>query len=99
MDDLELVGLVHETADRCKSNTHRLDKLEQQQETLNRLVTSVEVLATNQGHMQESLKNIQDDVDGMKEKPGKRWDSIVETIIKTVLAALVGFLIAQVGLG
>lgn len=31
-------------------------------------------------------------------KPGKRWDTIVEKVILAVVAAVVGFVLAQIGL-
>jgi hypothetical protein len=33
----------------------------------------------------------------LEEKPGKRWDGLVDKIILTVAAAIVGFLLAHFG--
>jgi hypothetical protein len=37
-------------------------------------------------------------VEELKEKPGKRWDRIVENVIWFFLAALLGFVVSKLGL-
>lgn len=51
------------------------------------------------------LKNIEDSLqklvgwqEGEKAKPGKRWETVVEKAILAVVAAVVGFILAQIGL-
>lgn len=83
---------------RCKSNTHRLDKVEERQDNLDSLVASVAVMAQEQEHIKDDVTEIKSDVKTLAEKPGKRWDSLVEKLIWAVVAAVVGFLLAQVGL-
>lgn len=46
----------------------------------------------------EALDKLDDDVDELKSKPGKRWDGIVEKIIGLVVAAVVGLLLGRLGL-
>jgi hypothetical protein len=38
-------------------------------------------------------------VSALEAKPAKRWDSFVEKVIWAVVAAVVGFLLAKIGLG
>lgn len=93
------VGVKYvELEQRCKSNTHRIDKLERRQDNLDKLITSVEVLATKQNDMETDIKEIKCDVKSLAEKPGKRWDGLVEKVIWALAAALIGFALAQVGL-
>lgn len=75
---------------RSKSNTHRINELQEHQTALDRLATSVEVLATKQETVEGDVKEIKEDVKGMTGKAGKRWDSLVDK----ALAALVGAFIA-----
>ena len=63
---------------RCKSNTHRIDELQEHQSALDRLVTSVEVLATKQETVEGDVKEIKEDVKTITGKAGKRWDSLVD---------------------
>ena len=83
--------------DRSKSNTLRLHRLEENTAVLNRLATAVEVMATKQDTMGESVERLETKVDTLESKPGKRWDGLVDKLILTVAAALIGFLLAQLG--
>lgn len=87
-----------ETEGRSKSNTHRIDKLEKQQGEFVELVSSVKVLAEREQNVENDVKEIKSDVKSLTSKPGKRWDSLVDKIIVTVAAAVVGFILAKFGM-
>lgn len=84
--------------DRSASNTHRLDELEKRQDNLDDLVTTVKVLAVREEAVESDVKEIKSDVKSLTEKPGKRWDSLVEKVLLTIAAAVVGFFLAKFGL-
>lgn len=84
--------------DRCKSNTKRLDKLEESTEAISRMATAVEVMATKQDTMNTSITKLTTDVETLKAEPGKRWKFVVEKLLYFVVAVLVGLLLAQIGL-
>lgn len=84
--------------DRSKSNTHRIEKMEKRQDNLEELIGTVKVLANRQETVESDVKEIKNDVKELNAKPGKRWDSLVEKLVLTLAAALVGFLLAQIGL-
>lgn len=88
---------IAELTQRSKSNTHRLDKLEQRQDALDKLVTSVEVLATRQETVEGDVKEIKEDVKGLAARPGKRWDSIVSTLLAALAGAFAAWLISGGG--
>lgn len=83
---------VAEVEQRSKSNTHRLDKIEERQDNLDRLVSSVAALANEQEHIKDDVTEIKTDVKSLTEKPAKRWDAVVGAII----TGIVGFIIAWV---
>jgi seryl-tRNA synthetase len=87
-----------EVEQRSKSNSHRLDEVEQRQDNLDKLVASVEVLATKQENVENDVKEIKADVKTLTDKPGKRWDNIVDKLVWAVLAAVVAFFLAKIGL-
>lgn len=94
-----------EVEHRTTNNTWRIDKLEQQTDALNSLAASVEVMANEQKHQTEAILDIKTNVaalggkvETLERKPGKRWESIVEKVIFTVVAAVVGFILAKIGL-
>lgn len=77
-----------EVDSRARSNTRRIDKLEQSTEALNRLATSVEVLATQQKQMSESVERLDGKVSDIEAKPAKRWDSLTATVINWIVIAI-----------
>lgn len=79
---------------RCKSNTHRINELTGHQVALDRLVTSVEVLATKQETVEGDVKEIKEDVKTITGKAGKRWDSIVDKLLAALVGAFVAWIIA-----
>lgn len=56
------------------------------------------VIATQVNAIHETYKAVDADVDKLREKPGKRWESVVGQIIGLVVTALVGLLLARMGL-
>ena len=56
------------------------------------------VIATQVNAIHETSKAVDADVDELKGKPAKRWESTVGQIIGLVVAALVGLLLARLGL-
>lgn len=84
---------------RCKSNSHRIDELEADNRALHQLATSVEVLATKQEAIEENVNEIKADVKSIKALPGSRWEAVVKGVITAILAGLIGFALAKLGLG
>ena len=96
--DLEHEKRLTEVESRSKSNTKRIDKLETQTEAINRLATSMAVMAEKQDETTTIVTALDGKVTALEEKPAKLWESIVEKIIWAVIAAVVGFLLAKIGL-
>lgn len=96
--DLEHEKRLADVENRAKSNTRRLDKLEEQTEAINNLATAVQVMATKQDGMAETLDRLDSTVETIKAKPGKRAEAIAEKIILAIVAALVGATLAHFGL-
>ena len=87
-----------EVEERAKSNSHRLDEVEKRQDDLDELVSTVKVLAVRQENVETDVKEIKSDVKSLTNKPAQRWDRMVEKVIWAVVAAVVGFMLAQIGL-
>lgn len=64
----EMAVKLAETEARSKSNTHRLDHLEKSTEAINRLATSVEVMAKEQKHQTEAIKEVKTDLSDLSGK-------------------------------
>lgn len=88
---------LQEVTDKAARNEGRIKKLEGEHEILQKLATSVAVMAEKLNTMNSNVQNLTNKVDKLEEKPGKRWDGLVDKIIMTVAAAIVGFLVAHFG--
>lgn len=95
----ELIAWAHDNEQRSKSNQHRIEQLEERQENLDKLVSSVAVIAEKQNRMEADVGDIKRDVKALTEKPGKRWDGVVDKIISILVAAIMGYALARIGLG
>jgi len=105
MTSEEMAVKVAEVDHRAKSNTRRIDKLEQQTDAIQSLATSVEVLVKEQSHQTEAMDRIEKNVEkldgkveALEKKPVKRWDAIVDKLVWALLAAVVTFLLSRIGL-
>lgn len=96
--DLEHERRLTEVEERSKSNSHRLDDVEKRQDNLDELVGTVKALAVREENVEIDVKEIKTDVKTLTNKSAKRWDSLVDKIILTIAAAIVGFILAKFGL-
>lgn len=96
--DLEHERRLAETEQRSKSNSHRIDKLEESTEAINRLATSMEVMSEKQGQMADTVERLDGKVTTLEARPGKRWDGIVDKIWLTAVGALVGYFLSHLGI-
>lgn len=102
---MEIEHRLTAVEERAKSNTRRIeesvkrqDNLEKRQDNLEKLASNVEVLALRELNVENDVKEIKSDVKMLTEKPAQRWDSMVDKVIWAVLAAVIGFVLAKIGL-
>lgn len=103
MNEQEMAVKLAEVDARSKSNTHRLDEMDEKVDTLNRLATAVEVMATEQRHQTETMAEIKTDVtalgtkvDAIEKKPGKRWDGMVDKFLSGLVGAAAALIFAGI---
>ena len=75
---------------------HRMKAAEEANHALNRLATAVEVMATKQEAMSESVKQLSGKVDTLESKPGRRWESLTDKLLYGVAGAVLAWLAAGV---
>ena len=97
MDD-GIQAKIVEIDQRSKSNTHRIDDLEEDNRALHTLATSVEVLATKQEAIESNVQEIKTDVKALKAVPGSKWEALVKATVTAIVGALVGFALAHAGI-
>ena len=95
--DLDHERRLTEVEERSKSNSHRLEDVERRQDNLDELVGTVKVLAVREETVENDVKEIKSDVKTLTNKPAQRWDGLVDKVILTLVAAVVGFILAKIG--
>lgn len=96
--DVEMEHRLTSVEKLAGSNRHRLDEVEHRMEENDKLVTAVCGLQKDMEHTKSDVGEIKKDVKELTGKSGKRWDAIVEKLVWAVLAAIVAFALAKVGL-
>lgn len=94
----DLAVKLQKTDDRSIRNEGRIKKLEEENGTLHSLATSVAVMAEQMKQMNKSVTTLTSEVEEIKEKPGKRWESLIMSVILGLAAALLGFVLGQIGM-
>lgn len=98
MEEAEISKWISAVEQRSKSNSHRLEALEKQTEALNTLATSVAVIAEKVEATGEKVDGLCTDVQEIKQRPAKRWESVVVQVISILVAAALGYVLARLGL-
>lgn len=80
--------------EQIKSIFKRLDEQKQMIESIHKLATSVELLASAQKSTEKKVDALTHEVEEIKYKPAKRWDLVITALISAVMA----FLLAEFGL-
>lgn len=91
MEDIQVIvaGITAE----MKSFDARLKNLESMHEAINNLTISVTRLTERQTATEKMLASVAENVEEIKGKPAKRWDSVINTIIGILVGAFIGYLI------
>lgn len=78
--------------ERCKSNSHRIDDLERRQDDLDKLTSTMSVMANEQDHIKADVVEIKTNVKKLADKPGQLWDKLVWLVV----SGAAGYLLAQI---
>lgn len=96
--EVEFARKLAEVDARAKSNTKRLDKVEALTEVVHELATTMKLMAEKQERTAKTVERLDKKLSAIEQEPAKRWKAVVEKIIMTVVAALVGFALAKLGI-
>lgn len=96
--DMEHEKRLTQVEEMAKANERRIENIEKRQNNLDELVGTVKALAVREENVESDVKEIKSDVKSLTGKSGKRWDNLVDKIIVTVAAAIIGFILARLGL-
>lgn len=98
MDNEEIARSIQANKDLSERNQARIVKLENEQKELRELTTAVNGMVIEQKNMRHDLSEMKTDVKEIKEKPGKKWDAVADKVLLLVVAAVVAWMLGQIGL-
>ena len=98
MDETEIVRTLATLEQECKEHDRRLTVLEKQTKAVSELATSVAIMAQKVDGTGRKVDALCADVQSLKDEPAKKWRFVVEKAIYIVVAAVVGYMLAHVGL-
>lgn len=85
-----------------KTTTDRLGEMSitmrEQKDEIREIGRQIPVMAQSLSTLQEGHKATDNDVEEIKAKPAKRWDNMTSQILAIVAAAIVGFILAKLGI-
>lgn len=96
MNEIEIATLLTKIDDRSKSNMHRIDECEKKIADNEAMIASIARIDQKQTDMDNDIKEIKCDVKSLAEKPAKRFEGIVTTVLGTVAGAVVGAILTLV---
>ncbi len=96
MDDFAVT--IKEIEQREKSNSHRIDKIEQKQDEISKKTEQIPVIRQTVEFMNEKLDKLESLVTDIKEKPAKRWEEIVTRTLCAVFGGVIAYVFAKLGL-
>lgn len=94
--ETEIIEKIAHLEERAKSNTKRIDEVEQEVKENRELTVAVKEIATEMKHLREEQSSMNERLKIIEEKPSKNWDKIVTTIIGTIVGALAGGIIGLI---
>ena len=93
MDEVKILEALARDNERLKSLDARMANLEKLTDSVNKLAISLERLTTQQTVTEQRVETLTVDVEAIKEKPAKRWDTVIAAIISALVGAGIAFLI------
>ena len=79
--------------EQIKALLERMGNLEKLTDSVNKLAISLERLTAKEAAVETRVGEIAEDVDEMKQKPAKRWDTVIASIISALVGAGIALLV------
>lgn len=87
MTEEDISVRLTEDDERLHACAKRLEAVERRQDALDKLVTAVEVLAVRQEGVEDNVREIRSAVQGIAEKPAKRWEALADRVLYLLVGA------------
>ena len=101
MSDSEVQQALVELAtqkEQIKTLFTRVDEQKTLTESVHKLAISLERLTSAQKSTADKVDDLTSDVEELKTKPAKRWDSATTVVITAIITAVITFIFTKIGL-
>ena len=89
----EQLKILVEVNERCKSNSHRIDDLEEQYKLLHEMNTSIQLIAQQNETTKATVEEMKNDIEIMKNADGETFKNIKWLILSGALGYLLSYLL------
>ena len=96
---LELEKTQAAAEEQHKTLFRRVANLEEEQKTMHAFAVSLEKMATSVGNVEKKVDTMCKEVEDIKAKPAKRWETMGMKLLELLLAAVAGYMLSKMGLG
>ena len=93
---IDYVKKLVEVEARSKSNTHRIDKLEELTNTIQNLAITMNNTVNEIKYMREDVTSLDDRLEKIENEPVKRFNKYKDVVITSILTSLVGLLVGLI---
>ena len=92
--DMQDIGMaIARQEEQIRGLAQRMDNLVKLTESVNKLAISVERLTQQQATTETQVETLTGEVNDIREKPAKRWETVVTAIISALVGAGIALLI------
>lgn len=89
----EQLKILVEVNERCKTNSHRIDDLEEQYKLLHEMNTSIHLIAQQNETTKATVEEMKNDIEIMKNADGETFKNIKWLILSGALGYLLSYLL------
>lgn len=92
---LELDERVTRHTEQIKSCFNQISELKALAESVNKLATSVQVIAHEQTDIKENMGSLVKSVSEIKELPARRWETVATVALTALISGVVGYILSM----
>lgn len=98
MNEVEMEHRITAVEKLAKGNERRIGDLESDNKALLDLSTSVAVMAEQMKNMSSKVDSMDTAVKRLQNVPASRWEGLIKAAVTALVAGLVGWALAQIGI-
>lgn len=96
---IELEKMLAAAEEQHKTLFRRIEKAEKLTDSVSDLALSLRDLVNAQKTTDSKVDKLCTTVEEIKEKPGKRWETLAMDALKIIVGGMIGFVLVKLGIG